>query len=230
MNVPTAAPLAQAAPTTTPPVSVSTFQPKPDVPIERAETVLEQRVTQVKSQVNRAVPPARKLADVDEPVVQEVPATPRPVVPVATPIREPLHPTATTDEPVSSPESPTVTTTETGHVPFQPAPVAVVPPFVVEVTSRRDPVPSVGGKINATRTIRLEPPSAPAPVKTSVSENAETRVRIGSLEVRVVRDATPPIASNQSQSVPTPPIRPASQSHAAAPLSRDFRTFGLTQG
>ena len=77
MNVPTAAPLAQAARTTTPPVSISTFQPKQDAPLERAEVGLEQQVTQAMPQLNMAMPPVRKSADVDEPVVREVPATNR---------------------------------------------------------------------------------------------------------------------------------------------------------
>ena len=78
--------------------------------------------------------------------------------------------------------------------------------------------------------IRLEPPPVAAPLHRPDSRERDARVRIGSLEVRIV----PPTAGQASAGHPPaaaiPPARPAPPARIVTPLSRGFRPFGLVQG
>ena len=73
--------------------------------------------------------------------------------------------------------------------------------------------------------IRLEPPAfAPRPLARSTGERSGG-VRIGSLEVRIVKPDPRPVQATHF----APPSRPVPQTAAAVRLARGFRSFGLAQ-
>jgi hypothetical protein len=78
--------------------------------------------------------------------------------------------------------------------------------------------------------VRLEPPAVAPPPHRPDNREREARVRIGSLEVRIVPPAAGQVPAAHPPAAAIPPVRPAPPVRMVAPLSRGFRPFGLVQG
>jgi hypothetical protein len=200
----------------------------------------QQHVAPAQTMPDLVVPVDQHPGGADEPVVREVVKPSERVVRLEVPPVAPEQPKKADDAFANQQvkvEFRVVAAPYRIPAPPEPAPVRPVmvgrPPDL-EVMEDAAAVEKPTAERVETRPIRLEPMAAPPPAPTRDAGEPKTRVRIGSLEVRIVHEApasaAASAAASQAQASPPAPVRTPAQALSSAPLSRGFRAFGLAQG